>query len=76
MAFHACFTDPRLDCEACGIEEMLALEAEREDEPDREPTAEQERAWDLREDDLRGHVLADAHEDWLGEPDPGADPLR
>lgn len=28
-----------------------------EDEPNREPSPEQERAWDSREDDARGHAL-------------------
>jgi hypothetical protein len=28
-----------------------------DEQPDREPTPDQERAWDLREDDARGHAL-------------------
>lgn len=28
-----------------------------DDEPDREPDAEQERAWDERDDEIRGHAL-------------------
>lgn len=30
-----------------------------DEEPDREPSAEQERAWDEREDEARGHALTD-----------------
>ena len=29
-----------------------------DEEPDREPSADQERAWDQRDDDARGHALA------------------
>lgn len=37
-----------------------------DEEPDREPSPEQERAWDLREDDARGSALGDhvAGHDW------------
>lgn len=84
MKPHDCWIDPRVDCEACEAEqrEQEWLEATShpsywsndEDGPDpadREPTAEQERAWDRYFDDLRGHVLTDAHEQWRdGETDP------
>lgn len=34
-----------------------------DEQPDREPTPDQERAWDLREDDMRGHALDDYDDD-------------
>lgn len=50
-------------CPAYASDDAPATDIEDDEEPDREPTAEQERAWDAREDDARGHLLVDPA-DW------------